>query len=267
MWNGNTSWRQSSTINVEVLRSFNPGLVRGLNEDVTHLCAISSDGDIANDNMMLEPVVEFVGCKLVEPPSPEFTNAKHPSVLHLPCYLESQAVVLELRASPKTSISKHNLIQAMQPDKKFFFDDNAKAILQSWLSLRYRRKELPEAFIVRTRPLWEYLKSEGKKYALHAMGYWLDYDPEGEELNPSVPYTFSLYIVHSIRHHDAQDQSEKLAIEIRNLFPQWQKDAEAKELGKIELKECRAYAEDCFTLSDLQNCVQFDLSQLNSYKE
>ena len=265
MWNRDTNWRQGGIIKVEILRNYNPGLVRSLAEDVTHLCAVSSDGDIVNDNVMLEPVVEFVGAQMIAVAEPEYTNAKHPSILHLPYLLEGEQAVLELKASPKLGLSKHNLIPALQPDKNFFFDDNTKSILQAWLSFRYRRSDLPRAFVARTMPVWNYLKKEGKKYATHAMGYWVNYDPRGEELTYNVPYLFSLYIVYSNRHHDAQEQSEKLALEIRNNFPDWQEAM--KEYGEIEMHECRAYGEDCFTLSDLQNCVHFNLEQANYISE
>jgi len=230
-----------------------------------YLCAVSNDGDILNDNVMLEPVVEFVGAKCVTAAEPEYTNAKHPSILHLPCLLERGDIVLELKASPKLGLSKHNLIPALQPDKNFFLDNYAKSTIQAWLSFRYRRSDLPKAFIARTMPIWNYLKKEGKKYAAHAMGYWINYDPRGEELAYDVPYLFSLYIVYSNRHHDAQQQSEKLALEIRNNFPGWQELV--KEAGGIEMHECRAYGEDCFTLSDLQNCVYFNLDQVNHITE
>ena len=263
MWNNETQWRQGSVIKVEILRNYNPGLVRSLKEDITFLCAVSCDGDIINDNMVLEPVVEFVGGKSIESASPEFTYAKHPSLLHLECFFEGKLIVLELGASPKIAVSKHNLIPAMQPDKSFSLDDNAKATLQNWLSYRYRRLMLPPSFVARTLPLWDYMKNEGKKYATHAMGFWVDYDPKGEVLSGGVPYTFSLYIVYSSRHHDAQEQGEKLALEIRNRFPEWREEAALKGIGDIELNECRAYADDCFTLADLRNCVQFSLEQIN----
>lgn len=268
MWNRNTNWRQCSIIGVDTVKNYNPGLVRSLKDEITHLCAISHDRDIVNDNMVLEPVVEFVGAKRVAVASSDYTHAKHPSLLHLECFLEGEPVVLELAASPKLAVSKHNLIPAMQPDKSFFIDGKAKTTLQKWLSYRYRRQTLPQTFLDRTAALWNYLGTEGKKYAPHALGYWLDYDPRGEEgPEEGVPYIFSLYIVYSNRHHDAQEQAEKLALEIRNHFPEWREEAEESESGEIELNECRACSEDSFTLSDLQTCVQFSLDQLNFLQE
>jgi len=261
MWNKNTNWRQGSIVKVEVFKNYSPGAVKSLLEDITYLCVVSSDGDIINDDTMLEPVVEFVGVKEILAADPGRTNAKHPSVLHLPCLSGGKQVILELSASPKLSVSKHNLIPALQPDKNFFFDDDAKATLQNWLSFRYRRRSLPKAFVARTMPLWNYLKKEGKKYVAHAMGYWINYDPRGEELTANDPYLFSLYIVYSNRHHKAQEQSEKLALEIRSNFPDWQNAM--KDAGEIEMHECRAYSEDCFTLADLQNCVHFSLDQID----
>jgi len=210
---------------------------------------------------MLEPVVEFVGAKEILAADPSCTNAKHPSILHLTCLSEGKQIVLELNASPKLSLSKHNLTPALKPDKNFVLDDDAKSTLQNWLSFRYRRRNLPKAFVARTMPLWDYLKTEGNKYVTHAMGYWINYDPRGEELTANDPYLFSLYIVYSNRHHKAQEQSEKLALEIRANFPEWQKVM--KDAGEIEMHECRAYSEDCFTLADLQNCVHFNLDQVD----
>ena len=265
MWNRDTNWRQCSVIKVEVLRNYNPGMVRSISEDITYLCAVSSDGDIVNDNVMLEPVVEFVGAKQVLAAEPDYTNAKHPSILHLPCLFEGIPITLELKASPKLALSKHNLIPVLQPDRNFFFDDTAKPTLQAWLSFRYRRADLPMAFVARTMPIWNYLKKEGKKYAAHAMGYWINYDPRGEELAHDEPYLFSLYIVYSNRHHEAKEHSEKLALEIRSNFSEWQEATQGA--GEIEMHECRAYSEDCFTLSDLQNCVYFNLDQINYVSE
>jgi hypothetical protein len=263
MWNRDTNWHQCSIISVEILRNYNPSLVRSLSEDITYLCVVSSNGDIINDNMMLEPVVEFVGAKRVDVASPEYTHAKHPSLLHLQCFLEGEQIALELTASPKLGLSKHNLIPAIQPDKKFFFEESAKATLQSWLSFRYRRQDLPQSFVSRTLPVWAYLKREGKKHAAHVMGYWISYDPRNDEIAPHVPYTFSLYIVYSSRHREAKEQAESLTAEIRSHFDAWKKMV--KDAGEIELNECEAYGEDCFTLADLQNCVYFNLEQAASH--
>ena len=265
MWNRDTNWRQGSIIKVEVFRNHNPGLVRNLMDDISYLCVVSNDGDIVNDNVMLEPVVEFVAAKWISAAGPEFTNGKHPSILHLPCRHNEEQITLELRASPKLALSKHNLVPALQPDKEFVLDACAKSTLQAWLSFRYRRCDLPKAFIARTMPIWNYLKKEGKKYVAHVVGYWINYDPRGEELLDDIPYIFSLYIVYSNRRYGAQEQSEKLALEIRDKFMDWQKGME--EYGGIEMHECRAYGEDCFTLSDLQNCVHFNLEQVNYISE
>jgi hypothetical protein len=167
---------------------------------------------------------------------------------------------LELKASPKLGLSKHNLIPAIQPDKKFFFEESAKATLQTWLSFRYRRQDLPQSFVSRTLPVWAYLKREGKKHAAHVRGYWISYDPRNDEIEAHVPYSFSLYVVYSSRHSEAQEQAEALTADIRSHFPAWQKMV--KDAGEIELNECEAYAEDCFTLADLQNCVYFNLEQV-----
>jgi hypothetical protein len=265
MWNKDVNWTQCGVVNVDMLRTYNPGLVRSLSEDITHLCVASSDGDILNDNMMLEPVVEFVGAKRIEAVAPEYTYAKHPSLLHLPCYLEGESVLLELKGSPKLVISKYNLIPAIQPDRRFFFDEGARSTFQTWLSLRYRRRDMPHAFVIRSLPLWTYLKKEGKKYASHVMGYWVSYDPRHKAVSTATPYTFSLYIVYASRNQDAQDQAEKLAVEVNGLFPEWKE--KVKDQGVIDLLECKAYPDDCFTLADLQNCVYFGLEQINNLSE
>ncbi|MDR1874987.1 MAG: hypothetical protein LBQ90_08270 [Synergistaceae bacterium] len=264
MWNKDTKWRQCSMINVDILKNYNPGLVKTLSEDITYLCVVSHDGDIVNDNMMLEPMVEFIGAKRVASTSPELTCAKHPSLLHIECLFDGEPAVVELQASIRVAISKHNIISAMQPDKNFHFAEKSKVALQNWLCGRYRREMLPGAFVDRTAPLWNYMKNEGKKYVEHVMGYWLDYDPREELSDVEVPYIFSLFIVYSIRHHDAQAQAEKLALEIRNHFPAWKEEAKQKNVGNAELNDCRACAEDCFTLFDLQNCIQIDLERMES---
>ena len=266
MWSKDTNWRQCSIIDIEVLRNYNPGLVGGISEGTTHLCAISCDGDIVNDNLMMEPVVEFLGAKCIAETAPEYSYAKHPSILHLPCFLAGDPVVLELKASPKLEISKHNLIPAIQPDKKFFFEENSRTILRSWLSFRYRRQELPRSFLARTLPLWTYLRKEGKKHASHVLGYWLDYDPRGGEVPALIPYGFSLYIVYSHRQEGAKEEAEILEREIRERFPQWQEEA-FNTTGEVDLVECKAYAEDCFTLADLCRCVHFDLEQINGFED
>jgi hypothetical protein len=263
MWNKDTKWRQCSMISVDILKNYNPGLVKTLSEDITYLCVVSHDGDIVNDNMMLEPMVEFIGAKRVSSASPELTGAKHPSLLHLDCSFDGAPAVVELRASIRLAISKHNIIPAMQPDKNFTFGEKAKVTLQNWLCGRYRREILPQTFVERTAPLWTHMKNEGRKYVEHVMGYWLDYDPRGEESDADVPYAFSLFIVYSIRHHDAQAQAERLALEIRNHFPEWKEEMKRRGSGNVELNDCRACAEDCFTLFDLQNCIRIDLDRLD----
>ncbi|MDR3265396.1 MAG: hypothetical protein LBT15_05225 [Synergistaceae bacterium] len=249
-------------ISVDILRNYNPGLVKTLNEEMTYLCVVSHDGDIVNDNMVLEPMVEFVGAKRVSEASPELTHAKHPSLLHLECLFDGKPAVMELHASIRLAISKHNIIPAMQPDKNFTFDERAGGILQNWLCSRYRREVLPHSFVERTAALWKYIGNEGGKYAANVMGYWLDYDPR-EPAAEDVPYVFSLFVVYSIRHHDAREQAEKLALEIRNHFPEWREELKRAGDGDVELSDCRACGEDCFTLFDLQNCIQADLDQID----
>jgi len=258
MWPRDTNWRQGSLLIAEKF-----GEIKHL---VPYECdliiAISHDCDIAYDKLEAEPNIEFVSAKVLPLSAGDgnFTHSKNPRKLRLP-YNERE--VLELNANQKFSIPKGELIKIAPSNDTL--DDKSKGVLQTWLSIRYRRHAFPDNLAARLIPVEEFLKKEGKKHSQEIMGYWLNYEPRKIELGNEEPYELWIRIVYSSDIVDAETKAKVLADKLKRDFGKIiQKSSDA---GRIDLRLCEASADTEFTLYDQRNYLEYSLEYISHQAE
>lgn len=256
-WGRDTRWRQGRTLSRESFRTL---LLEEAGDDLNIALAISHDCDIANENIEMEPSIEFVLGRTVDARDGNFENAKNPRVLHLQAQLEGAEVIIELLASKKVPIPKDQLIEH-EPDESFALDGRCLPVLRDWLIARYRRQALPDSLNSRLAPLSNALERAGKKHAHAVLGYWLDYQPRDVELPTDELYEISMFIVYSGDDLAYADHAEEIAEEIKNGFHELKK--KSAESGDIELIECEAYSEHEFTLYDIRGNIQYRFEYLS----
>jgi len=251
-----TAWSQGGILKPEDL------LALGVSQsgDATIAMAISHDCDIANDNLDAEPDVEFVLGKIVEKADGNYRFGKNPRVLHISMMQSGDPCVVELVASWKVLILKKDLAE-YEPDDQLSIDYKSLKILQSWLAARYRRPSLPDALVDRLKPVFGFMEKQGKKYAAGILGYWFDVDPRSGDLPPEEPYELWINIVYTIDFPEAEQNAIDLADSVKEKFPDLM--AKTEGFGPVELRYCKAFSEQEFTLRDLRETIEYRLEYLS----
>jgi hypothetical protein len=252
-WSRNTSWRQGSILALEDF------LTAGLtNENNANLAvAVSHDCDIANDNLDIEPAVEFIFAQIVEKLNGNNTHGKNPRTLHLSYKREEKTVFVELIASKRAVVSK-TFLDKIQPDRTYKLD--SRDILQSWLAARYRRHALPNSLVDRLREVFRYIEKEGKKNSGGILSFRLSYDPL-DELPPEQPYELWLTLLYVTDRAEYESMAEEMAKSIKAQFPKLLE--KTKDCGSVDLRKCEAVSEMEFTARDVRDTVEYHLEHLS----
>ncbi len=251
-WSRNTKWRQGSLLS-------NPQGLSALGLSQNHAqvaMAISHSCDIAQDDIIKEPVIEFVSCNRIEKEDGQCTFGKNPRILHLPILYNNNASTLQITPT-KYFITKEKLFP-YAPDDNYVLDISGENILQSWLSSRYKRHALPNSLVSRIDPIFDFLIKQGKRYTSDIVGYWMKFDPNSE-LNEEEPYEVELQIVYSIDNPSFEEIVTQMARQLVDKF--------SGKLKGVELRTCKATSETEFTLWDLRNNIEFKLDYLSSREE
>ncbi|MBO3463574.1 hypothetical protein G7B40_001580 [Aetokthonos hydrillicola Thurmond2011] len=253
-WSRNTIWRQGSVLaqkNFQVV-----GLTDAPDADLA--IAISHDCDIANDDLNVEPVVEFIFARILQQPNGNYTHGKNPRTLHLEYTHGENLVVLELLASKRLTLHK-NKLEAVQPDESYRLTDS-RQILQSWLAARYRRHALPNSLVDRLREVFAYIEKKGKKNSSGILSFNLSYDPE-DELLAEEPYELWLYVVYITDKDEYRTMSEAIAQSLKTEFPNLLE--KTKDCGNVILRKCEAVSEMEFTVRDMRDTVVYHFEHLS----
>jgi len=244
-WQRDNLWRQGFILNSDSVKALD--LVHSKSPDDTVVVVISHDCDLAQLSDT-EPICEvIVGCP-VEEPSGDFTNAKNIRRLHLTFSAGSVKLAAEFHATNKRQIDK-TVLAGHQPATNVRLTPAELTILQTWLSVRYRRSSFADEFDRR-------IKDKGAKFydrfvkiikatGSNLLAVLFDVD-SGQELNRSGaddPYALSIYLLFSVAEDPAaaEEAAVSAAKEISALF--------AKSYfinGKwenIELRECEPISE------------------------
>jgi hypothetical protein len=253
-WSRNTSWRQGSVLAQKDFQSL------GLTDspDTNLAIAISHDCDIANDNLDVEPAVEFIFARILEQHSGNYTHGKNPRTLNLEYTQNGQTVWIEMIASRRLTLDK-NKLDGIQPDETYELT-HSQQILQSWLAARYRRHALPNSLVERLRNVFTYIEKQGKKNSSGVLSFRLSYEPK-DELPPKEPYELWLSIVYINDKAEYGEMSEGIASSLKTEFPRLLE--KTKDSGTVDLRKCDAVSEMDFTLRDMRETVEYHLEHLS----
>ncbi|MHA3318974.1 hypothetical protein [Legionella pneumophila] len=253
-WTRNTTWHQGAVLSDSKLLKLN------VKKDVGTLAvAISHDCDIANDNIIIEPSVEFIAGMITENIDGAYSYGKNARKLHLTCQQNDKEIIIELLATNKFTVPKEKLI-SQHPDNSFSIDRQGRKILQKWLSARYKRQALPNNLVDRLKPVFDFIEANCKKQLSSILGIWIDYQPS-EELEPDNPYELWLNIVYVTNEPNADKNANDLVNKIEEKFSKLMSKSE--KLGSVILSSCKAYSESEFTLEDLRNTVEYRFDYLS----
>lgn len=253
-WSRNTLWRQGSVL---LQKDFHTANLNGSSESELAV-AISHDCDIANDNLEVEPAVEFIFGRIIQKIDGNCTHGKNPRILHL-TYIHSRTPIsLELIASKRLIVDK-NVLEAVQPDQTYELD-GSRQILQSWLAARYRRHALPNSLVERLREVSKHIQEKGKKNSSGIVSFRLRYNPE-EELPPEEPYELWLSIVYITDKAEYGSIAEQIASDLKAKFPSLLD--KTKTSGRVDLRRCEAVSEMEFTLRDMRDTEEYHLEHLS----
>jgi hypothetical protein len=138
-WERDTPWRQGHVLPQEAVSLLLPDLT-----ETVIVIVISHDCDIAQDPAV-EPTVEVITGRPVREVDGNFTHAKNARRLHLTFSRGTKQLSVELEASRKTAIEKHQL-RHFRPVETVQMTAAERTILQRWLAARYRRAAFPDEF-------------------------------------------------------------------------------------------------------------------------
>lgn len=256
-WSRQTKWRQGKIIQSKRLRALG---VAGFDSGLDLAIAISHDCDIANDNLEIEPFIEFVLGRSVGEIDRNKEFGKNPRELHLKTQCFDAKVFIEIYAPQKIIINK-KLLFSVEPDDEYVIKDSELLVLKGWLAARYRRHAFPDSFNERFLPIAKAIEEKGKKNPSGIIGYWVDYQPRDIELPPEDPYEVWLYIVYSEDEYSYQEKAEELALNLGKNFSTLK--GKSKASGDLDLRECEAHSERGFTLADMRVLLQYHLEYIS----
>jgi hypothetical protein len=258
VWSRNTSWRQGHIL---AQKDFHEaGLPDSGSCDLA--IAISHDCDIANDDLDVEPSVEFVCAQRIEKQDGNYTNGKNPRILHLNYKFQDDDIFLELRALDKFTVPKSGL-EKIRPDAAYEMS-SSRQILQSWLAVRYRRHALPNSLVDRLREVFGYMEKEGKKNSYGVLSFRLSYEPM-DELPPEESYELWLSILYVTDRDEYEPMAKQLAEGLKAKFPKLLE--KNKDYGSVDLRKCEAVSDMEFTMRDMLDTVEYHLEHLSHRSE
>lgn len=253
-WSRNTTWRQGSVLAKKDFQAV--GLTDVPDADLA--IAISHDCDIANDNLDIEPVVEFIYACILNQRNGNYTHGKNPRTLHLDYTHGENLVVLELLASKKLILQKIGLRQF-----------SLMSLIDSLIPSRFFRVGWQldiVAMLYRTALLIGFVKfshtlrRKAKTILLEScLSVYLN-DPE-DELPPKEPYELWLNVVYISDKDEYHKISEDIAQSLKTEFPNLLE--KTKDYGTVILRKCDAVSEMEFTLRDLRDTVEYHLEHLS----
>lgn len=211
-WDRHTPWRQGHALTHETAVTL--GLV-GVGESETAVAmVVSHDCDLAQ-TPDVEPAIEIIVGGRVAAADGNFSHAKNPRRLHLPCTENGSTIFLDLLARDKRGISKDQLAEHL-PNTSMALTPDDRAMLQRWLAARYRRAAFPDEFVRRLREtgLDRRIAKILEPLGVHLIAIFFDLD-DGKELErqgSDDPYKLRIDLLYSTERDpvaalDAADQA------------------------------------------------------------
>lgn len=186
-------WCQGSLIREQDNVQFAPHLTNIDLPEGYRLIVISHTCDMVHADLGKEPVAEVL-LVAVAPgkPNGSVTSCRSPRILHMPLTCDDgeirhvQAKRINVRQVPR------ELFQHIQPDTTSQLDERGLATLERWLTLRYSRAELPDAFVERLRPALDHMKAALKPLAHEIDSIYMAINSE-VDLPTGEPYNVTLF--------------------------------------------------------------------------
>lgn len=186
-------WCQGSLIREEDNALFAEQLV-GIQLPMTYrLMVVTQTCDLVHPDLAVEPVAEVLVVTLADGiPNAGLSNCKSFRKLHLPMECQDgvarhvRARRIDVRHIPR------ELLQPLHVDASLRLNDRGLATLQRWLTLRYSRVALPDAFVARFDEAKDDVRDALKKvpHDLYAMYMAIN---SMEELPGDTPYNVGLF--------------------------------------------------------------------------
>ena len=250
-WTRDTPWRQGHVLPMNAVHALQ--LYHPTSPDCICVVVISHDCDLANDNFNVEPSVEIIiGC-VVDHGNGNFYWGKAPRTLHLDASHQGKNVVLELVATSKLVIAKHDLAQFV-PDAAYSLSGKSLSVLRSWLAVRYNRAAFPDRFV----ECLENSKVDAGsaklikpvEQLLSAVYFDVDGGLESDHHNGS-PYLLNIVLLYPSGDDPEQtkDKIEVLEQKIASLFANKFYDHAAETWSTVMLKNCLSISEDDMTVA------------------
>jgi hypothetical protein len=263
-WSRDTLWRQGHVLTDETVDKL--ALRDAQAPEQIFVVVISHDCDLAAAPDK-EPEVELIVGRRIEKPDGNFTHAKTPRVLHLEFATADAQRFVELAATKKVRVAKHDLIDH-EPSREFQLGSAEQSILQRWLGARYRRAAFPDAFEKRlsesgadTR-IAKILKPAGK----HIPAIFFDVDSGNEAQHPDAndPYVLAVILLYTSQ-PNAQE-SEAVAVQVKEQIEAAFRESFQCENGTwkgIELQECMVVSDETISYAQSVMLKQWRLEHLS----
>lgn len=258
-WTRDTPWRQGRVLSADAVEAL--GLKNPIDETATVVVVISHDCDLAIDNLNAEPDVEVIVGRRVDIQNGNYSWGKAPRTLHLTLARDGAPITVELVATSKRLVSKHEMAQH-EPDSAMVLDGRGLAVLRGWLSARYNRTAFPDAFVERMRDakldgkLAKVLEPHGELISF--MYFDID-DGQIVERPVNSPYQLSIVLVYPPGDDPdvTADAADKVVEAVEKICEQ-----RLKAKADIVLKTCLAISEDDIPISQARVLMQWRLEHM-----
>jgi hypothetical protein len=246
-WCRETPWRQGCVLSQEALQALFPHARDGgfdVAVIISHDCDLAQIPDI-------EPNVELILGKRIGQLDGGNSYAKNARRLNLSFTKGCEHLYVDMLATQKVLLAKDRLA-GYEPHFAVKLTGDEHAILQRWLSARYRRSSFPDEFDKRLADarVPDRLTKILKPFGAVIVAMYFDVD-KGEEVHhegKADPYELLIYLLYTGR-DDPQclEKAEAAAKKINELFQAKFFDKASKSWSNVELEGCIPVSDEAMT--------------------
>lgn len=227
------------------------------------LIAASHDCDIANDNLIAEPTVEFLIGELIDKVDGSYTRAKNARTLHLEFETPEGRKAAAFTIRNRVEVQKEGL--ASHSPQKGWSHLSPKGVisLRWWLAARYFRSSFADTFETRLREakLDEKIDKALSKHATNVHGiFFLVDDGECNNCSDEKSHELRAIVVYDSEATEEQIAAVKEATAtITDAFKRRFFNKSSGEWKQIELVSCDAISDEVFSYAALLSFKQWRL--------
>jgi hypothetical protein len=214
IWSRDTQWHQGSVLSAESARK-----LKLQDSDAFLHIAISHDCDIANENVINEPQIEFMRGKLAYGGQGKFCDAQNARTLRIHIQNSGIPQDIELKIRDRFFIEKKDLLPHT-PESECFVQGKNLVVLQRWLAARYWRSAFSNSFEDRLEKVEKKIDKALKGLTNEIEGVYFRVDDGiNKELDNSEVHELRMLLVYeasaSNEHRKLIDEAAKI---IQNAF-------------------------------------------------